>query len=59
MEDVVLSLKNQQANLERLKTTLLNPLQPQVIAPQQRAPFWPHVLELVFVFNPIQFLQVT
>jgi hypothetical protein len=59
VEDVVLSVKNKKPTLKGSETTHPNPLQPQVIAPHQRAPFWPHVLELVFVFNPIPFIQVT
>ena len=31
-----------------------NPLQQQVIAPRQRLPFLPHVLESVFCFQPLQ-----
>ena len=46
------------AKMQRLRTHF-NPLQLQVIALRQRVAFWPRVLELVFVFNPIQFFQVT
>jgi hypothetical protein len=36
-----------------------NPLPQQVIAPRQQVSFLPHVLELIFIHNPIQFFQVT
>jgi uncharacterized protein (DUF697 family)/tellurite resistance protein len=36
------------------RATHANPLQPQVIAPRQRVPFLPHVLESVFCLPPLQ-----